>query len=138
MRYFLTGIILMLFIACTSAGTASWYGKGFEGKLTASGYLYDSNQLTCASNDYPFGTVLRVTNKENKKSVLVVVTDRGGFEEYGRKIDLSKAAFSKIATHGHGLIDVKIEVVSQKHKFKYKHGRPKFTTKEYQKYIKGI
>lgn len=80
MRYFLLSLILMLFVACTSTGTASWYGKGFEGKLTASGYVFDSNQLTCASNEYPFGTVLKVTNNENKKSVLVVVTDRGGFE----------------------------------------------------------
>lgn len=138
MRYFLIGIVLMLITACTSTGTASWYGKGFEGKLTASGYVYDSNQFTCASNDYPFGTVLKVTNKENGKSVLVVVTDRGGFEKYGRKIDLSKAAFSKIASTGHGLIDVKIEVASDKNTFKYKHGSPRFTSSEYKKYIKGI
>lgn len=128
----------MFAMACTSTGTASWYGKGFEGKLTASGYLYDSNQLTCASNDHAFGTVLRVTNKKNGKSVLVVVTDRGGFKKYDRKIDLSKAAFSKIASPGHGLIDTKIEVVSTKHTFKYKHGSPKFTSTEYKKYIKGI
>ena len=138
MRYFLLSLILMLFVACTSTGTASWYGKGFEGKLTASGYVFDSNQLTCASNEYPFGTVLKVTNNENKKSVLVVVTDRGGFEKYGRKIDLSKAAFSKIASTANGLIDVKIEVVSQKNTFKYKHGSPKFTSTGYKKYIKGI
>ena len=52
MRYFLVVVVLMFVTACTSTGTASWYGKGFEGKLTASGYVYDSNQLTCASNDY--------------------------------------------------------------------------------------
>ncbi len=138
MRYFLTGLVLMLITACTSTGTASWYGKGFEGKLTASGYVYDSNQFTCASNDYPFGTVLKVTNRENGKSVLVVVTDRGGFEKYGRKIDLSKAAFNKIASTGHGLIDVKVEKVSDKNTFKYKHGSPRFTSSEYKKYIKGI
>lgn len=138
MRYFLIGIILMFLTACVSTGTASWYGQGFEGKLTASGYVYDSNQLTCASNDYPFGTVLKVTNNENGKSVLVVVTDRGGFDEYGRVIDLSRAAFFKISTLGHGLIDVKIEVMSDKNTFRYKHGSPRFTDKEYKKYIKDL
>lgn len=138
MRYFLIGIILMFLTACVSTGTASWYGQGFEGKLTASGYVYDSNQLTCASNDYPFGTVLKVTNNENGKSVLVVVTDRGGFDEYGRVIDLSRAAFLKISTLGHGLIDVKIEVVSDKNTFRYKHGNPRFTEAEYEKYIKNL
>lgn len=138
MKYFLLGMLLMVFVSCTSTGTASWYGNGFEGKLTASGYVYDSNQLTCASNKYPFGTVLRVTNKTNGKSVLVVVTDRGGFDKYGREVDLSKAAFKKIATLNEGLIDTKIEVVSKRDVFKYKHGSPRFNSAEYKKYIKGI
>ena len=62
MRTFLIVMVMMIVTACTSAETASWYGKGFEGSLTASGYIYDSNQLTCASNEYPFGTVLKITN----------------------------------------------------------------------------
>ncbi|NME34972.1 septal ring lytic transglycosylase RlpA family protein [Fusobacterium sp. FSA-380-WT-3A] len=117
------------------ANKVSWYAKGFEGKLTASGYIYDSSQYTCASNEYPFGTVLKVTNKENKKSIKVVVIDRGGFEKYGRKLDLSKAAFSKIASLDKGLVNAKIKVVSQENIFKYKQGSPKFTTKEYKKYL---
>ena len=56
-------LILMIFMSqIVFSKTASWYGKGFEGKLTASGYIYSSDQLTCASNRYPFGTVLKVTN----------------------------------------------------------------------------
>lgn len=130
---------LMLVLSTNIFGTASWYGKGFEGKVTASGYIYASNQLTCASNDFPFGTVLKVTNKKNKKSVVVVVLDRGSFKrKYGRKIDLSKAAFAEIAKLGEGLIDVNIEVLSKKHRFKYKHGKPKFTEKEYKKYTSGL
>lgn len=131
-------LILMIFISqIVFSKTASWYGKGFEGKLTASGYIYNSDQLTCASNKYPFGTVLKVTNKENKKSVIVVVTDRGSFtEKYGREIDLSRKAFDKIAVSSEGLIKVDIEVVNKKHIFKYKHGKPKFTKKEYKKYLK--
>ena len=138
MRYFLIGMIMVIVTACTSAATASWYGKGFEGNLTASGYIYDSNQLTCASNEYPFGTVLKVTNRKNKNSVVVVVTDRGGFEKYGRKIDLSRAAFKKLAVSGHGLLNVDIEVLSKKHTFKYKHGKPYFTMEDYERYTKDI
>ena len=131
-------LILMFFISqIVFSKTASWYGKGFEGKLTASGYVYSSDQFTCASNRYPFGTVLKVTNKENKKSVIVVVTDRGSFtEKYRREIDLSRKAFDKIAVSSEGLIKVDIEVVNKKHIFKYKHGKPKFTKKEYKKYLK--
>ena len=131
-------LILMIFMSqIVFSKTASWYGKGFEGKLTASGYIYSADQLTCASNRYPFGTVLKVTNKENKKSVIVVVTDKGSFtEKYGREIYLSRKAFDKIAVSSEGLIKVDIEVVNKKHIFKYKHGKPKFTKKEYKKYLK--
>lgn len=132
-------IILLMFLMSQIifANTASWYGKGFERKVTASGYVYSSKQLTCASNRYPFGTVLKVTNRANKKSVVVVVTDRGSFtKKYGREIDLSKKAFSKIADLDEGLIKVDIKVVNQRHTFRYKHGKPKFTKKEYKKFLK--
>lgn len=130
-------IFMILMTQIVFAKTASWYGKGFEGKPTASGYLYSSKQLTCASNSYPFGTVLKVTNKENKKSVVVVVIDRGAFtKKYKRSIDLSKRAFDEIAKTGEGLIKVDIKVVNQKHTFKYKHGNPKFTKKEYKEFLK--
>ena len=132
------GFLFMFFISqIIFAKTASWYGKGFEGKPTASGYIYSSKQLTCASNSYPFGTVLKVTNKENNKSVIVVVTDRGSFsKKYGRNIDLSKKAFDEIADTGEGLIKVDIKVVNKNHTFKYKHGNPKFTKREYKKFLK--
>ena len=138
MRKGLIVLTMLILTACSSAEIASWYGKGFEGSLTASGYVYDSNQLTCASNEHPFGTVLKVTNKKNKKSVVVVVTDRGGFAKYGRKIDLSKSAFLQIASSGHGLLDVEIEVLNKKHTFKYKHGKPHFTSEDYKRYTEGI
>ena len=130
-------ILIFLLSQIVFSKTASWYGKGFEGKITASGYIYSADQLTCASNRYPFGTVLKVTNKENKKSVVVVVTDRGPFtEKYGREIDLSRKAFDKIASSSEGLIKVDIKVINKKHIFKYKQGKPKFTKKEYKKYLK--
>ena len=67
-------LIIAFLMSQTACGkVASWYAKGFEGKSTASGYIYDSRQYTCASNSHDFGTVLKVTNKENGKSVVVVV-----------------------------------------------------------------
>ncbi|MGF6907351.1 septal ring lytic transglycosylase RlpA family protein [Fusobacterium sp. PH5-44] len=128
-------IIIILMSHLTFAKVASWYGKGFEGKKTASGYRYNSSALTCASNRYPFGTVLKVTNKSNKKSVVVVVTDRGGFGKYKREIDLSKAAFNKIANINQGLIKVKIDVLSKEKTFKSIANSPNFTNKEYEKFV---
>lgn len=132
-------LLLFLFLISNIifAKTASWYGKKFDGKLTASGYVYSSKELVCASNKYPFGTVLKVTNKENKKFVIVVVIDRGVFDKkYGREIDLSERAFKEIANKNEGLIKVDIKEISKKHIFKYKHGKPKFDSKEYKKFLK--
>lgn len=127
-------IALLSLQVTTYAAIASWYAQGFEGKLTASGYVYNSNQLTCASNKHKFGTVLRVTNKESKKSVIVVVTDRGAFDtKYGRDIDLSKSAFSKIENVNKGLANVDIEVIDSSNTFRYKHNSPIF---DYNDYIK--
>jgi rare lipoprotein A len=76
--------------------------------VTANGERYNEEAFTCASMKYKFGTWLKVTNIENLKFVLVRVTDRGGFKKYGRIIDLSKGAFSKIANLKQGIITVKI------------------------------
>lgn len=90
------------------AGTASWYGPGFHGKRTASGEVFNQNALTTASNSHKMGTKLLVTNPKNGKSVVVRVNDTGGFSKYGRTLDLSKAAFYKIASPGQGVVKVKI------------------------------
>ena len=124
---------LLIYVSSYSE-IASWYADGFEGKLTASGYIYNSNQLTCASNKHQFGTVLKVTNIDNNKSVKVVVTDRGAFDKkYGRDIDLSKRAFSEIENIHKGLANVNIDVVDTSNTFKYKHNSPIFN---YNNYIK--
>src|SRR5947209_516277 len=73
------------------SGVASFYGTEFDGRLTASGAPYHSSQMTCAHRTLPFGTVLRVTDVETKRSVVVKVTDRGPYAK-GRVIDLSLAA----------------------------------------------
>lgn len=90
-------------------GKASNYGNSHHGKKMANGKRFDKNALTCAHNKYPFGTKLRVTNPKNGKSVIVTVTDRGGFNKLGRIIDLSEGAFKKIASLKSGVIKVKIE-----------------------------
>ena len=72
-------------------GKASWYGERFDGRTTASGETYDMFQFTAAHRTLPLGTVLRVTNLHNGRSVLVRVNDRGPMVE-GRIIDLSYGA----------------------------------------------
>ncbi|MDR1018994.1 MAG: septal ring lytic transglycosylase RlpA family protein [Lachnospiraceae bacterium] len=92
-------------------GTATYYGKVFHGRKTASGERFDMNKLTCAASIiFKFGTKLRITNIRNNKSVIVRVTDRGSAVT-GYKIDLSQGAFSKIANLKSGKIQILIEKV---------------------------
>jgi rare lipoprotein A len=91
-------------------GVASWYGKFFQGRTTASGEPYDENQLTCAHRTLPLGSVLRVTNLRNNKSVIVTVNDRGPVPE-SRVIDLSKAAANVLGFGEAGLAPVKVELI---------------------------
>ena len=72
-------------------GLASWYGGGFQGHATASGENYNMTDLTCAHRSLPLGTLIRVTNLVNHKSVVVRVNDRGPYLAT-RVIDLSYAA----------------------------------------------
>jgi rare lipoprotein A len=91
--------------AASSCGIASWYGPGFHGNLTASGERFNSQALTAAHRSLPFGTKIKVTNQDNGRSVIVRGNDRGPF--YGsRIIDLSEAAFARIASTSQGLASV--------------------------------
>ena len=72
-------------------GIASWYGKEFEGRPTASGEIFDPGQYTAAHLTLPFGTLITVTNKQNMRQVTVKINDRGPFVA-ARIIDLSRAA----------------------------------------------
>jgi len=89
----------------TDATTASWYGEPFHGRKTASGEVFDKNALTTAHKSLPFGTVLCVRRWDTGETVRVVVTDRGPFVD-GRELDLSEAAFEKIAPLSKGVIKV--------------------------------
>ena len=93
------------------AGKASWYGRDFHGGPTASGDNYDMYTFTAAHRTLPMGTVVRVTDQDNGKSVMVCVTDRGPFVR-GRVIDLSFAAAQQIEIGNRGVSRVELEVVS--------------------------
>jgi len=99
-------------------GKASWYGKPFHGRLTASGERYNMYAMTAAHRTYAMGTRLKITNLSNKRSVKVRVNDRGPFYS-SRKIDLSYGAAKKLGIVHKGVGRVKIEVLSS-HGKKYK------------------
>jgi len=101
-------------------GQASWYGKRFHGKLTASGEKYNMRAYTAAHKTLPFGTVVRVINTTNNKSVDVKINDRGPFVR-GRVIDLSQKAFEQIGNTSKGVVPVRIEILDDSNTFRYKH-----------------
>lgn len=95
----------------TTTGKASYYADKYQGRPTASGEPFDQKALTCAHRTYKFGTMLRVTNVANNKSVKVRVNDRGPYVKT-RIVDLSRAAAEKIDMINAGVVDVKVEVLS--------------------------
>ncbi len=86
--------------------TISWYGPGFDGKLTASGKIFNQNKLTCAHKYLPFGTELIIINN-NQKSIKVTVTDRGPFAR-NRDLDLSKEAYRQLFSLSSGISRAKV------------------------------
>ncbi len=92
-------------------GKASWYGDKEHGKRSASGEVFNRNAYTAAHKELPFGTVVRVTNRENGRQVEVRINDRGPYI-VGRVIDLSYAAAKSIGLVRSGVAEVKIEVLS--------------------------
>lgn len=88
-------------------GYASWYGPGFHGRKTASGERFNTYELTAAHKNLPFGTLVKVTNLNNDKSIIVRINDRGPYVR-GRVIDLSYA--SKQELEMGGLARVKLEI----------------------------
>lgn len=95
----------------TLIGTASWYGPGFDGHRTASGEIYRQDAMTAASTLFPLGTLLRVTNLNNGRSVDVEVNDHGPYVK-GRGLDLSHQAALKLGMIGPGTAPVRMEVFS--------------------------
>lgn len=92
------------------AGTASWYGPGFHGRLTSSREPFDQNKLTAAHRTLPFDTIINVVNSKNDKSVEVRINDRGPYED-DRIIDLSRAAAEEIDMLTSGVAHVELFLV---------------------------
>ena len=92
-------------------GLASWYGRQFHGRKTASGETFDMNALTAAHRSLPLNCYVKVTNKNNGKSVVVKVNDRGPF--HGKRVmDLSYGAAKQLGITSKGVGNVSIERVS--------------------------
>lgn len=95
-------------------GLATWYCCYGPHARTADGSKFDPKRLTAAHKTLPFGTIVKVTNVKNGKTVRVEITDRGPFKK-GKVIDLTPAAFAKIESKSMGIAQIKLEVVG----FKY-------------------
>jgi rare lipoprotein A len=92
-------------------GMASWYGPGFHGKRTANGESYDMYAMTAAHKILPLGAIVRVTNKNNGRSLVLRINDRGPFVD-DRVIDLSRAAADKLDVVSKGVAPVRIVALS--------------------------
>jgi rare lipoprotein A len=93
----------------SQTGLASWYGGTFARRATASGERFNTMQLTAAHRTLPMHTVVRVTNLDNGRMLLVRINDRGPYVK-GRVIDLSRNAADILDIRRHGVAPVRIEV----------------------------
>ena len=106
---------IQLFSQKTAKGGASYYADKFHGRTTANGEKYDKNKYTAAHRKLPFGTMVKVTNLANGKSVIVRVNDRGPFVK-NRIIDVSRRAAHELDFIRQGVTKVKIEIIDKNQK----------------------
>ena len=102
--------VQQLAIASTTVGGASWYGPGFNGRLSASGEVFNQYDLTAAHRTLPFGTRVLVTNLNTGQQVTVRINDRGPYAG-DRVIDLSKGAAEQIGIVSSGVGTVQLDVL---------------------------
>jgi rare lipoprotein A len=108
--------LMLTVIACNKVepyrqqGEASYYARLFQGRETASGSIFSNDSLTAAHRELPLGTIVKVTNTENGKSVKVEINDRGPYNRR-RIIDLSRKAATKLDFLEEGEAQVELEVV---------------------------
>ena len=91
-------------------GVSSWYGPNFHGKLTANGEVFDQYGVTAAHKTLPLGTVVRVTNLDNSKSVILRINDRGPYVG-DRVLDCSYGAATKLEFMEQGTANVEIKII---------------------------
>ena len=92
-------------------GIASWYGPGFHGRRTANGERYDMDALTAAHPTLPMPSVVRVTNLDNGRSIVLRINDRGPFAR-SRIIDVSRQAARSLGFQGIGTAKVRVTVLA--------------------------
>lgn len=92
-------------------GIASWYGPGFHEELTANGEIFDQNKLSAASKTLPMPSLVRVTDLENGRSIVLRVNDRGPFVN-GRIIDVSRRAAQLLGFEGQGTAKVRVQILA--------------------------
>ncbi len=138
---FLSGCLMTLSAACSVSrpvyrteggksvqyGLASWYGKQFHGRRTANGEFYDMYKISAAHRTLPLGSVVRVTRRDNGKSLTVRINDRGPFIR-GRIIDLSYGAARAVDMVVDGVAPVRVELISVGDNRYYKNGRPELAS----------
>ena len=108
-------IFLCFFVVSLDAqdyGTATYFDDAFHGRRTSSGEKYDKTKLTAAYKKYDFGTILRVTRLDNKRSVQVRIIDKGPFIK-GRLIEISRKAAERLDMIGESDVEVKVEMVKR-------------------------
>lgn len=93
-------------------GVASWYGRQFHGRKTASGERYNMHAMTAAHRTLPFGSIVKVTDAKSGKSVIVKITDRGPYHG-NRTIDLSRGAASKLGIIKAGTCKIRLTVIQR-------------------------
>ncbi len=110
-------VVSICFCSCgkyiTETGKASYYSDSYQGKKTANGEIYKTNDYTAAHKKLPFGTKVKITNLKNGKTVTVRVNDRGPFVA-GRIIDLSRIAAQDISMIADGVVNVEIKYKRKK------------------------
>ena len=94
------------------SGIASWYGPNFHGKLTANGETFDQDTITAAHKTLPLPTIVRVTNLENGRALVVRINDRGPFVN-GRIIDLSRKSAQLLGIDVKGTARVRVQVMAE-------------------------
>ena len=100
------------FVEYQNRGTmkASWYGPKFHGRVTANGEIYDQMAFTAAHKSLRFGTLLKLTNKKNGKSVIIRINDRGPYIP-GRQLDVSKAVAMELGMIQKGVASLEVEEI---------------------------
>ena len=99
----------------SEVGTASWYGEDFHAKYTANGEVYNMHTLTAAHRTLPLPSIVRVTNLENGRSLVLRVNDRGPFAK-NRIIDISKRGAQLLGFQNKGTAKVRVEIMAEESK----------------------